>query len=432
MWIKCGKKSISERAIIGFDHGLPCRVKNMALGPQLRQKPWPLASVFVYWVPRAMFFTRHGRPWSNPTPCSASHTSRPGGRHIYHRIGQVQVLPSSARLSCSRGRIHQSLQHVQWHCCRCPTEGQNSGWYSPLARRRWMGILAYSALHRPLRPQWHCFQPHQVQLHPGHCGLWWVHVDPYRNKALQPDIVCYRRFSCAHIHHWGSIVVRPHQPGRLQSCGGPSDATLQGTAEVQHMVLGRHIDKTIWRFSQVNPWQNQRRCLCIPGRPSYMPEYRLEQEWYWLHTAAEDMLLWHPWCPPMLPRWLAPRPGRILFHTAGWVPLCSHRGRSTCCHLWPRKVPSVCDGLSQSYRGCGSCSPGQTLRWLVTQRHPKPSTTPPEREDSPLQLLHQTCTRCSQQRAWQSFPPSCDPSQRCCWPGGNDPCLCCHSRPLIR
>ena len=68
MLIKHGKKSISKRAIIGFDHGLPCRVKNMALGPQLRQKPRPSASVFVYWVPRAMFFTRHGRPWSNPTP----------------------------------------------------------------------------------------------------------------------------------------------------------------------------------------------------------------------------------------------------------------------------------------------------------------------------------------------------------------------------
>ena len=61
------KKSISERAIIGFDHGLPCRVKNMALGPQLRQNPRPSATVFVYWVPRAMFFTRHGTPWSNPT-----------------------------------------------------------------------------------------------------------------------------------------------------------------------------------------------------------------------------------------------------------------------------------------------------------------------------------------------------------------------------
>ena len=39
----------------------------MALGPQLRQKPRPSASVFVYWVPWAIFFTRHGRPWSNPT-----------------------------------------------------------------------------------------------------------------------------------------------------------------------------------------------------------------------------------------------------------------------------------------------------------------------------------------------------------------------------
>ena len=42
------KTSISERALIGFDHGLPCRVKNMAPGPQLRQKPRPSASVFVY------------------------------------------------------------------------------------------------------------------------------------------------------------------------------------------------------------------------------------------------------------------------------------------------------------------------------------------------------------------------------------------------
>ena len=30
-------------------------------------KPRPLASVVVYWVPRAMFVIWHGRPWSNPT-----------------------------------------------------------------------------------------------------------------------------------------------------------------------------------------------------------------------------------------------------------------------------------------------------------------------------------------------------------------------------
>ena len=34
MWIKHGKKLIREPAIIGFDHGLPCRVKNMARGTQ--------------------------------------------------------------------------------------------------------------------------------------------------------------------------------------------------------------------------------------------------------------------------------------------------------------------------------------------------------------------------------------------------------------
>ena len=43
-------------AIIGFNHGLPCYVKNMALGPQSRQKPWPTASVFVYLSPSGHVF----------------------------------------------------------------------------------------------------------------------------------------------------------------------------------------------------------------------------------------------------------------------------------------------------------------------------------------------------------------------------------------
>ena len=42
---------------MGFNHGLLCYVKNMALGPQLRQKPRPTDSVFVYLSPRAMFLT---------------------------------------------------------------------------------------------------------------------------------------------------------------------------------------------------------------------------------------------------------------------------------------------------------------------------------------------------------------------------------------
>ena len=43
-------------AIIGFNHGLPCYVKNMALGPQSRQKPRPTASVFVYLSPSGHVF----------------------------------------------------------------------------------------------------------------------------------------------------------------------------------------------------------------------------------------------------------------------------------------------------------------------------------------------------------------------------------------
>ena len=94
LWTKW-KKSISERAIIGFDHGLPCPVKNMALGPQLRQKPRPSASVFVYWVPRAMFFTRHGRPRSNPTACyqTASHpaTARVGNGYDQAQLRSIKM-----------------------------------------------------------------------------------------------------------------------------------------------------------------------------------------------------------------------------------------------------------------------------------------------------------------------------------------------------
>ena len=42
--------------MLGFNHGLPCYVKNMALGPQSRQKPRPTASVFVYLSPSGHVF----------------------------------------------------------------------------------------------------------------------------------------------------------------------------------------------------------------------------------------------------------------------------------------------------------------------------------------------------------------------------------------
>ena len=44
-----------------------CYNRIWSWSPMPCEKHGPRASVFVYWVPRAMFFTRHGRPWSNPT-----------------------------------------------------------------------------------------------------------------------------------------------------------------------------------------------------------------------------------------------------------------------------------------------------------------------------------------------------------------------------
>ena len=40
-----------EHAMAGFNHGWPCYVKNMSLGPQWQQKPRPMASAFVYLSP---------------------------------------------------------------------------------------------------------------------------------------------------------------------------------------------------------------------------------------------------------------------------------------------------------------------------------------------------------------------------------------------
>ena len=54
-----GKDGLNRKrghAIIGFNHGWPYYVKNMALGPQSRQKPRPTASVFVYLSPEGHVF----------------------------------------------------------------------------------------------------------------------------------------------------------------------------------------------------------------------------------------------------------------------------------------------------------------------------------------------------------------------------------------
>ena len=52
--------------VVGFDHFLPCHVENMARGTQYTKTEAEGRGFFRYWGPRAMFFTRYGRPWSNP------------------------------------------------------------------------------------------------------------------------------------------------------------------------------------------------------------------------------------------------------------------------------------------------------------------------------------------------------------------------------
>ena len=51
---------------VGFDHGLLCRVKNMARGTQYTKTEADGQGFGRNWCPRAMVFTRHGRPRSNP------------------------------------------------------------------------------------------------------------------------------------------------------------------------------------------------------------------------------------------------------------------------------------------------------------------------------------------------------------------------------
>ena len=53
---KYGLNHKRGHALIGFDNGLPCYVKNMALGSQSRQKPRPTASVVVYLIPSGHVF----------------------------------------------------------------------------------------------------------------------------------------------------------------------------------------------------------------------------------------------------------------------------------------------------------------------------------------------------------------------------------------
>ena len=116
-------------AIIGFNHGLPCYVKNMAVGPQSRQKPRPTASVFVYLSPschvfniawQAMIKTYNNSPqcmfstirinlrsvhcwWTLPAPGKpTSQTWRPWGPPVWRPL---EPRPGSRPLGCWGARI---------------------------------------------------------------------------------------------------------------------------------------------------------------------------------------------------------------------------------------------------------------------------------------------------------------------------------------
>ena len=51
---------------VGFDHGIPCRVKKHGPRDSVDKAATEGRGFCRNWGPRAMFFTRHGRPWSNP------------------------------------------------------------------------------------------------------------------------------------------------------------------------------------------------------------------------------------------------------------------------------------------------------------------------------------------------------------------------------
>ena len=88
-----GKDCLNHKrghAIIGFNHGLSCYVKNMALGPQLRQKPRPTASVFVYLSPSGHVFNI---AWQAMIKTHTTGTS--DGSSLGTAISRVYVLPGA-------------------------------------------------------------------------------------------------------------------------------------------------------------------------------------------------------------------------------------------------------------------------------------------------------------------------------------------------
>ena len=111
-------KSSREHAIIGFNHGLPCYVKTMAIGPQSRQKPRPTASTFVCLSPSGHVFNIAWqamiKTYNTPQLAIRQHLFRQGldtktATSHYHNKAEAKWSTNSRR--------HFQMDFRQWNCC---------------------------------------------------------------------------------------------------------------------------------------------------------------------------------------------------------------------------------------------------------------------------------------------------------------------------
>ena len=92
MWIKHGKK-ICQRACynrIWSWSPMPCEKHGRRASVTTKASAFGLG--FVHWVPRAMFFTQHGRPWSNPTTCNGQNTHWRKAHRVFFKYNVTNVL----------------------------------------------------------------------------------------------------------------------------------------------------------------------------------------------------------------------------------------------------------------------------------------------------------------------------------------------------
>ena len=111
-------------AIIGFIHGLPCHVKNMALGPQSRQKPRPTASVFIYMSPSCHVFNIAWQAMIKTYNTSCPETTR---CVAFGYTSYVLKRP---------GVLHSVTRHMSWNDPVCCTRLHVMSWNDPVCCTR--------------------------------------------------------------------------------------------------------------------------------------------------------------------------------------------------------------------------------------------------------------------------------------------------------